>query len=212
MKTTKTTAKEIKVSIQGIRPMIMHNGRLADPLDYWAKRIKKLTAERNKTDEQYEELGREEFQGALYYSDELGVYLPSENLQRLFLDAAKKTKQGRQAIAIRLTEPVGYALDFPHSRNLEKLKATPSMHFRRVVGVNGKKVVRVRPLIPTGWRCHFSIELDTGSNGLNPEQFHTICDNAGLYVGLGDWRPGAPKVPGQFGKFIVTHFDGKELP
>ena len=43
-------AEEIKLKITGTRRLIMHAGRLADPLDPITKNLAKLTAKRAKTE------------------------------------------------------------------------------------------------------------------------------------------------------------------
>ena len=199
--------KKIEVKIRGIRPIIMHNGRTADPIDPWAKKLKQVSGKRSKTDDDYALMADIEFEAGLYWSDDLGVYLPVDNLQRMFLDACKKIKMGRQSVGIMVDAEYGVPLEFKNSKNLAALKKDPSMMFRKCVGVNGSKVPRTRPLIPTGWKASFVVELDTDL--LNVEELEQILDIAGTRIGLGDWRPSAPKVPGGFGRFIVESFNGK---
>lgn len=200
--------KIVEVQIKGIRPIIMHNGRTADPLDPWAKKLKQVSAKRNKTDDDHALMADIEFEAGLYWDDKLGVYMPIDNLHRMFLDAAKKIKMGRQAVGILIDAEFGISIDFLNNKNLDKIKKDPSMRFRKCVTIGQVKVARTRPLIPTGWRMTFNVELDTDL--LNVEEFEQICDIAGHRIGLGDWRPSAPKVPGPFGRFIITKFNGKD--
>lgn len=51
------------------------------------------------------------------------------------------------------------------------------------------------------WTCKFEIVSDI--DDLPEERIKEIIDFAGMYVGVGDWRP-AKK--GKYGKFIVTEF------
>lgn len=199
--------KIVEVQIRGIRPIIMHNGRTADPLDPWTKKLKQVSGKRNKTDEDHALLSDIEFEAGLYWSDDIGVYLPIDNMHRMLLDAAKKIKMGRQAVGMMVDAEYGVAIRFEHHDNLEKLKSEPKYRFRKIVSVQNSKVARTRPLIPTGWTMSFRVELDTDL--LNVEEFEQIMDIAGHRIGIGDWRPSAPKVPGPFGRFIVTSFDGK---
>jgi hypothetical protein len=59
--------------LTGIRPLIMHNGRMADPLDPMAKKLKKLSGERKKTDATHEKMAEIEWEASLYWSDSLGL-------------------------------------------------------------------------------------------------------------------------------------------
>ena len=196
--------KKVKISIKGIRPIIMHNGRTSDPLDEYARKLKKVSAKRNKTEDDHALMAEIEFEAGLYWSDEMGVYMPVDNLQRMFLDACKKLKLGRQSVGIMVDAEYGVPLNFPHSKNWNKLKSTPEYVFRKAVSVASAKVMRTRPLIPTGWTAEIPVELDTDL--IDVDTFESICDIAGLRIGLGDWRPGAPRVPGPFGRFIVESF------
>ena len=38
----------LRVTIEGIRPLLLHNGRLADPLDEYTKRLKVLAKQRDR--------------------------------------------------------------------------------------------------------------------------------------------------------------------
>ena len=38
---------------------------------------------------------------------------------------------------------------------------------------------------------------------IDRDTFEQIADIAGHRIGMGDWRPSAPKVPGPFGRFVV---------
>lgn len=185
--------------------MIMHNGRTCDPLDEFAQRLKKVSSKRAKTEDDHALMAQIEQEAGLYWSDELGVYLPIDNLLRMFLDASKKLKLGRQAVGIMPTAEYGVPLIFDGHKNYKRLTSEPKFRFRKSVTVGTAKVMRTRPMIPTGWRAEINVELDTDL--IDKEQFRDICEIAGLRIGLGDWRPGAPRVPGPFGRFQVINFE-----
>ena len=193
---------KLNLSLRGIRPIIMHNGRTADPLDPWAKKLKSVSSKRKKTEDDYELMSEIEFEAGLYWSDKLGVYMPTDNLQRMFLDACKKIRMGRESIGIMIDAEYGCPLIFPNHKNLKKLKNDPEARLRKAVGMtSGSKVMRTRPLIPTGWTCEVPVELDPDL--IDRDTFEQIADIAGHRIGMGDWRPSAPKVPGPFGRFVV---------
>lgn len=184
--------------------MIMHNGRTSDPLDEFAQRLKKVSAKRGKTEDDHALMAQIEQEAGLYWSDEMGVYLPVDNLLRMFLDSAKKMKLGRQAVGIMPTAEYGVPLIFDGHKSYKRITTEPKFRFRKAVSVSSAKVMRTRPMIPTGWTAEIGIELDTDL--IDIEQFHDICEIAGLRIGLGDWRPGAPRVPGPFGRFSIESF------
>jgi len=70
---------------------------------------------------------------------------------------------------------------------------------------NLTRVTRTRPLVPIGWKCKIPIKLDPDL--IDKDTFRRIAEIAGQHVGLGDWRPGAPKVSGTFGRFVVESME-----
>src|ERR671914_89551 len=63
--------------ITGVAPLILYNGHLADPLNYYAKEMKKISGKRHKTEADLEELAPLEWHGSLYVS-EGQVVIPGE--------------------------------------------------------------------------------------------------------------------------------------
>ena len=53
--------QQVKYHLEGASPLLMHNGALADPLNFWAKKMKEITAKQKKTDADHEEIGRLEW-------------------------------------------------------------------------------------------------------------------------------------------------------
>jgi hypothetical protein len=45
--------------------------------------------------------------------------------------------------------------------------------------------------------------LDEDLFGLSQDIVQMIFNQAGTFCGLGDWRPGSPKSPGFYGKFVT---------
>lgn len=63
----------------------------------------------------------------------------------------------------------------------------------------GSKHVRVRPAFDT-WSIAGTV---TVFDDVLSENFASVCETAGKRVGLGNWRPGLPVAPGNYGKFRV---------
>jgi len=55
------------------------------------------------------------------------------------------------------------------------------------------------------WKCRFNVELL--DDALPPSVLNDIIQQAGSYVGIGDWRP---DKKGMFGKFMLTSFQEKQ--
>jgi hypothetical protein len=79
-------------------------------------------------------------------------------------------------------------------KDKDKLYADPRFTLRKGVAVQKSRIIRIRPMIPTGWTMQFTIEFD--ENIVNPKNLTKAMQDAGSLVGLGDWRP-------KFGRFLV---------
>lgn len=185
---------EFQLTIEGTSPLIMHNGRLADPLDPATKALKKLTAKRSKTDDDHAEIGHIEFLGALYLDPDIGPYIPGSNIWRCLWDAAKKHKFGvkvKEGIFINQDiNPVSYQ----GPRDAEGLWADENFRHKAIAKAGTARIVRTRPVFRE-WRTETSGILDP--NVLDLAEFEQVMETAGLIIGLGDWRP-------RFGRFHGT--------
>ena len=193
------------VTIVGSRPLIMHNGRLKDPLDPWTKKLSVATHKKKKSEEDHGEIARIEYEGGMYLDKRLGPYLPTDNLQACLIEGARKRKLGKQFEAlvevVPLIESEGYALEYDGPRDVESLWKDPRFVFRKDAKVGMSAVMRTRPRFPAGWRCAFDIEvLDGGATSAELEQALT---DAGMLVGIGDWSP-------RYGRFTVDKIAQKK--
>jgi len=182
---------DLSITLTGTAPLLMHNSRLADPINPASKALKAVTGKRMKTDEDHEKIGYLEFLGGLYLDDQVGPYIPGDNIRRALLDAAKLTKMGtritRGLINVSDVNPLG-GYDGP--RTGEELWAK-GFHHRASVKNGTNRVVRTRPWFPT-WAVQADLVLDPSV--LEVADIKLIAENSGQYIGLGDWRP-------RFGRF-----------
>lgn len=183
------------IECTGTSPLLMHNGRLADPLDPLAKAVGRLTKKRTKTDDDYRELGRCEYLGGLYLDPDVGPYIPGDNITRCLLDAAKITRQGTALTRAMLITTSVNPLVYGGPRDAEQLWDDPNFQHVAMAVVGGRKVRRTRPCFRQ-WAVQAEGVLDTAQ--LELADLAAIADTAGQMIGLGDWRPGRS---GTFGRF-----------
>ena len=187
----------LKFRIRGVVPTIMHNGQTSDPLNFYAKEMKKLTSKRNKTDYIHLQLAKLEWFAALYVDDKGRPAWPGENIESMIIAAAKKTKNGQQAKA-GLFVYGNFPLLYEGPKSAERLwdhKAVEKNPFvsRVSVVVNRNRVMRTRPIF-IDWQLDFIVHyLPTV---LTEEQIIEFINTAGIVVGLSDWRP-------KYGRFTV---------
>ena len=93
--------KTIKVKWTGIRPLVMHNGLMADPTNPLVRRIKEITSKGSKklTDADYEERDRLEWDAGLYWDTKDGLIMPSDNIERCIQLGAQKSRIGKDVQA-----------------------------------------------------------------------------------------------------------------
>lgn len=186
------------VTIEGIRPLLMHNGRLCDPLDEHTKKLKSAAKQRNKSDDDHIRVARIEFEGGLYHDPKLGPYMPSDNLQATLEKGAAKRKLGKvfkAHVGVDMPDGApGFAIQYKGPRDIEGLWANRSFVFSKGAKVGQSRVIRTRVRFPTGWSCTFGVEVL--ADGVTKEQLQQAITDAGLYEGLGDWRP-------RYGRFVV---------
>lgn len=182
---------KFRLTLKGTEPLLMHNVRLADPLDDITKMIKKVSGKRKKTEDDHHEMARLEHMGSLYIDPELGPYIPGLNFERMLVDAGKKLKLGTTVRSALMIPTNVHPLVYQGPRTVEGLWADKNYVHRASVKVTTSRVERTRPIFRQ-WEVSVDGEVDTEQ--LNPGELHQIVDIAGRLIGLGEWRP-------RFGRF-----------
>lgn len=180
----------ITIRLTGISPMLHHNGRLANPIDPHTRALKALTGKRKKTDEDLVEIMVAEARGGCWETRDGLLGLPTAAVWRCLYDAAKAFKQG---------ENIKRALLFDDPEHVDALVVDGRTHEcdiwvkdhdhidYRPVKVQGRKVMRARPLVPAGWQSEHTFDLL--DDVLDARELAPILERAGRLVGVGDWRP-----------------------
>ena len=186
---------KVKVKIVGIAPTLMHNNQMCNPLNPYAKRVKTFTSKRKKTDEDYLEIAKIEWEAGFYYSEKSGPFIPSNNVEAMLRDAAKKLRKGTDVRqSVRVT-PIEIPLQYNGPRDMESIKKIAyagekvngeDFFDMRAVGVNNATIMRARPRF-NQWSLEFVIEADEAV--FNIDDVHQILSIAGSKIGLSDYRP-----------------------
>jgi hypothetical protein len=177
---------DFSITLVGTAPLLVHNSRLSDPLDPFAKAIAKISGKRKKTEDDHVEMGHINFLGALYYDSKVGPHIPADNIQRSLLDAARITRSGPKVNQGVFIHSGTYPLEYDGPRDAEKLWADENFRYRKSIKVQTQRVMRVRPKFPQ-WSVTACGSVDT--NILDFEELRDIANTAGTRIGLGDWRP-----------------------
>jgi hypothetical protein len=171
----------------------MHDGKMADPLNKHAKAIKKISAKRQKTDADHEQMSKLEFLGAMYTNDDGVPCIPGTVIEATLRTAAKKKKQGKQCTeGLRCIGT--FALEYDGPKDPEEMwEAAERFADRRVVRVQTSRTMRTRPVFPE-WKVGVTVEFD--DEIINKTDVDAWMETAGRVVGMCDYRP-------TFGTFSV---------
>lgn len=180
-------------TIKGITPLIMHNGRLADPLDPAAQRLAKLSSKKGKTEADHKAVGEAEWHGSLYLNDKGEPCLPGEVLEATLAEGAKKYKLGKATKGAIIIEG-NFDLVYKGPKDPKKMFDNGAFTKRAGVRVKQNRIIRTRPIF-TEWECTFEIHWDD-TMIKDEAQLEDIVVAAGQ-TGIGDWRP-------KFGRFEVV--------
>ncbi|MCC6743446.1 MAG: hypothetical protein IT175_06260 [Acidobacteria bacterium] len=188
----------------GGSPLIMHNERLADPLDDYTRAIGKIAKKRGKTDADHMEIGRLEFLGGLYANGN-GPCLPAFNILRCLQDGAKRVKRG--ADVLRGVSPLVPHADLAYTgpRDPDEMWQSGNFALRKSVGVQRSRTMRTRPIF-TDWSAVLPVEVDP--NVFDPDTLVAIWRDAGVYAGIGDMRPIYGKFEGTATEWTIRSDDG----
>lgn len=193
--------KTIKVKLTGLGKILIHSDRLSNPLDEMTKAHKKLTAKTKKTDEDHIEIAKSEWIGSLYYDPELGPYIPTTNIRSCLVDGAKLRKLGKAIQRGTLILEDMAKLEYPGPRDIKELANDVRFIDGRGVVVAGKRLTRYRPVFGN-WSLVVEITYDPKI--IEADQILSSFEDAGSFIGLGDFRP---NKGGTFGRFTATPID-----
>ncbi len=210
------TIQSARFTIKGSVPLLMHNGQLADPLNRYAREMKRLGAKSPKTDEIHEAMARLEWAGGLYqngettidneastvsWTPEARVILPTHVIKACIIAGAKHAKLGEKSkAAVFVLNAV--ELDYEGPKDINDLSQDARFIDRRGCSVGMATIMRTRPIFKA-WSATIAVEFD--STLLNFDQVRESFKMAGRARGIGDYIP-------EYGRFSVTEAEHIKAP
>ena len=194
--------KELGFKLTGITPLLMHDNKMANPLNAYTQYMKPLTAKRNKTDKDHMEIARIEWEAGLYLHDG-AVAIPAENLEACFLKAAKRTKNGQKYQSGAMISEDWFPLDYKGQKIKIKQngqipvtdldKYYDNFKHQAMVKIGAQQVLRTRPIFHD-WSIVMMVIID--EQVFDERTMQSIVEDAGRFVGLCEKRP-------RLGRFTV---------
>jgi hypothetical protein len=206
--------------IKGLTTLIMHNNNI-DERDKIESIRKKMKGGKPGDDRS----PPESWKGYLYLSEDTSnICIPSENLLACLLAGGVKVKcSGKETLKTHSQRVMFDQQDYDLMVNgkpvpktaIDKISGEYTEHYEAVqklgfklfakpCSVGTTKHIRVRPKF-ANWSLKGSFEIEPeDSTLLSLTSLNDLFTTCGRLAGLGDWRPSAPKRPGQYGRFTST--------
>lgn len=220
--------KSYEVEIEGTTPLLMHwdNIEWADEMEHWKSRPenkKKSKAGDDRTPA-FRWIGS-------VYNDGKVVSIPAEIISPCLMQAGamvpvpgakgSKTFKAQTQSGMKIDAPyypliINGGTTIPYDKIAalmdedsfpEHMQAVKKLGFKLFIkraAVGSSKHVRVRPRFEE-WKVKFQISV--WDDQLTDESLRLIFENAGMFKGLGDWRPSSPRKPGSFGMFKLNRME-----
>lgn len=183
-----------QLDITGHAPLLMHSANLSNPLDETARSLKKITAKRAKSEEDYMQAAQLEFRGSIYHDAQVGPYIPGPNILRCLVDAGRKRKLGTKVTAGVFVEDAVNVLGYKGPREIDELWRDKNFVSTASAKVGMARVMRTRPMFRE-WTLEAVLNVDP--EVIDIDDLNQVVEIAGTMIGLGDWRP-------TFGRFSAT--------
>jgi hypothetical protein len=197
---------DVSYKLTGISPLLMHNGQAIDPLNHYAKEMKRVSKKKSKTDEDHAVLSKVEWFMSLYHNGEpdlvkdgdivvdpdARLVLPSLGIEAMAIGGGKKCKLGTHVKSGVVVENDAL-LDYDGPKSIVELWAAQKHIHRCPARVGTARVMRTRPIFR---RWGATITLTHDNSVIDEPEIFSLLRQAGQIVGIGDWRP-------RFGRFTV---------
>lgn len=218
-------AKQYKVNLQGISPLLFHRDNLSytESLVAWRKDPDNKSVSQAGDDRS----PAWTWIGSLYFDPTTRLLgIDSDNLMTMLREAGAKLPTGVRSATFKKETQYGMNVDqiqwnlvvggrtismdtfqdligdnnFP--KHLQRVQENGFDLFVKRARVGQSKHIRVRPRFDN-WAASGSITVyDEEASGLTEKVIQRIFDIAGAYVGLCDWRPSS-RTPGAYGRFTA---------
>ena len=210
--------KRYEFVLTGISPLIMHWDNIE-----WGDQIKEERTRIKEQDKKNFEAGDDRCPPHTWkgytYNDGQFVAMPADNLRATLCKAAAKITLKDRTTYKSLSQsgvlfdavfaPMYFngkqlewakvnAIDGTFAEQCRKARELGFRLFPKRAAVGSSKHVRVRPMFEV-WGVRGTVTV--GDEQVSETTLKRMFEIAGLKVGLCDWRPGAPKSPGPYGRF-----------
>ena len=180
------SASQLTVRLIGRTPLVLHNNQCVNPRNPFKKQIASITSNgKRKTESDLDQLEKLEFASGLYINDQLGPFVPAQNIRKMLIEASRKEKNGKQfesGVFVIDDAPIIY--DGP--RTFEDMwKLREEFAWTTVVGNQRASILRTRPRF-NKWELEFIVDMEDSL--VTRDMMQGALKHAEISVGLCDGR------------------------
>ena len=183
--------QQMNVRISGIDYLLQNNPQSVDPFNEYRKAMKAITNKRLKTEDDLIELGNIEVESKLYFSDELGVYVPSRWLSEAICTAcyaivkvAKKKARGGVFIA---EHEIKLHYDNENLvKGISDIVKNKVFRHRAILKQGEIRVTKDFPIFKNWW---FETVIEYDDSVIDFGSLKSVIERTSMYGGFGDFRP-----------------------
>ena len=180
------------VGSTGINPLLQNNPQTVDRCNKYTQQMARINKKgQRRTDDDYMELRDIEVRAKIYWSDELGIFVPTTWLTSAIAAnsfATIKVSKANIRGAVFATETKAKLV----YRDMDKVRAPEDIvgnsAFRQMMTLKQGQV-RVVKAVPIFHDWSFSTALEFDDKVVDPEGLKHVIEHSARYGGYGDFRP-----------------------
>jgi|GEM_PF-6766231 hypothetical protein len=195
--------KTANIQITGVSPLIIKNPQTVDRFNKFSRRMSEINAKKTRrTDEDYLELADLEVQSALYWDDELGVYIPARWIMAAICKVSNKVAKIPKADIRASVFPIQdkTSLKYKNSAQVKSPDDIVGNDFFRHKMILPQGQVRIAKTMPIFHEWEFSFDLEFDASLMDKQDLTRIIEFAAIRGGFGDFRPTFGR-----GTAVITH-------
>lgn len=179
-------AVKYRVRLKGKTPLVLCNNQCVDPRNPIKRQIAAITSKgKRRTDADLDQLEKLQFYASLYINDQIGPFVPGQNIRKMLVEAARKEKNGKQfESGCYVNDDVPIEYEGPRDPD-QMFEQRDDFVWTCVAGNQQASILRTRARFKT-WALEFDVYLEDSL--VTKDMLERALKNAEIQIGLCDGR------------------------